>query len=491
MTGIKAAIAGNLWRAACEPARRRLDRALEDPATAQRSVLERILNFHAASSYGVAHGLRPGMCTEEFQSALPIVSYADLEPWIERMKAGEPDVLHRGRPSAFERSSGSTSGAKWIPFQDDLRREFQEAVRAWMGDLYQRRPALGGGRAWWVVSPLAEPGAVTSGGIPVGLASDDEYLGRCEKRLASWLRIANPTGDNWQRGLEQTAGLLMEARDLRLISVWNPSYLLLLWEIIVKRCGGVADPLEIWPRLTLISAWADAGAAGDAAKVRDLFPHTVFQPKGLLATEGVVTLPWQNDSAAGVPALHSHFFEFLEWPGGNCRLVHELEQGRSYEVLLTTSGGLWRYRLGDVVIVAGMERNTPRLRLEGRADGVCDLRGEKLNPLFVARIFAEAAQGFSLLAPGTDARHYICFTRDPELTAELIDRSLRENPYYHHAREIGQLGGVRKFLIADPSPERIYQDRCRELGQRGGTVKVTALHRLSDWENWFHGEFVP
>ncbi len=491
MIGIKASIAGNLWRAVCEPARRRLGHALDDPTAAQQAVLQRILSNHADCGYGIEHDLCAGMTIKDFQSTLPIVRYVDLERWIERMKAGESDMLHRGRPSAFERSSGSTSGAKWIPFNDDLRHEFQEAVRAWMGDLCQRHPALTGGRAWWVVSPLAEPGAVTSGGIPVGLVSDDEYLGRCEKRLASWLRITNPANDNWQQGLERTAEQLVKARDLRLISVWNPSYLLLLWEIIVQRSGGTADPREVWPHLTIISAWADAGAATDAAKVRAIFPHATFQPKGLLATEGVITLPWRDDSLAGVPALHSHFFEFIEWPDGRCRLVHELEQGRSYEVLLTTGGGLWRYRLGDVVTMDGMAGNTPRLRFEGRADGVCDLRGEKLNPLFVARIFADVARGFSLLAPGAEAQHYVWFTQDVDLSPDLIDARLRENPYYHHAREIGQLSKVRKFLISDPSPQTIYLDRCRELGQRGGTVKVTALHRHSGWEKWFHGKFIP
>lgn len=490
MIGIKASIAGNLWRAVCEPARRRLASATNNPAAAQRAALQRILTKHATCAYRTEHQLHPGISIAEFQDAFPVARYADLEPWIERMKAGESDQLHRGLPSAFERSSGSTSGAKWIPFNEDLRCEFQEAVRAWMGDLYHRHSSLTGGRAWWVFSPLAAPESVTSGGIPIGLPSDDEYLGTWERRMASWLRVSNSASDPWQIALEHTAESLMAARDLRLISVWNPSYLLLLWEIIVRRCGGIADPREIWPHLSVISAWADAGAAADATKVRDLFPHATFQPKGLLATEGVITLPWLDDHAAGIPALHSHFFEFLEYPDGRCLLVHELEQGKSYEVILTTGGGLWRYRLGDVVTVDGMEENTPRLRFEGRADGVCDLRGEKLNPLFVARIFAEQTEGFSLLAPGADAQHYIWFTQDAAVSGDELDSQLRQNPYYHHAREIGQLGNIRKFLITDAAPERVYLDRCRDLGQRGGTVKLTALHRLSGWEDWFQGNFV-
>jgi len=495
MTGIKASLASNIWRIACEPARRRLSKALIVPQAAQQAVLNRILHDHSSSEYGVKYGLLAGMTMKDFRDAVPVCRYDDLQQWVERMKSGEANVLFTGRAKAFERSSGSTAAAKWIPFNDGLRVEFQEAVRAWMGDLYRRNRSLCGGRAWWVVSPLADHAMKTSAGIPVGLASDDEYLGRCEKIFASWLRVGTgkAAGSDWQQCLQDTADELIKARDLRLISVWNPSYLLILWELIQKRCGGNPDPREIWPNLTIISAWADAGAAGDAPKLRKIFPHVRLQGKGLLATEGVITLPWGDDDAAPVPALSSHFLEFQQWPNGDFFLIHELQQGESYEVILTTSGGLWRYLLGDVVRVEGMEMNTPRLRLIGRADGVCDLRGEKLNPLFVAQVFAKFTKDFALLSPcpSADPPHYVLSTTNSELSAVQVDHALRENPYYDHARSVGQLGALRKFLVKETEPARAYMERCIQLGQRAGTIKATAMHVKPGWETWFKGGFAP
>lgn len=494
MTGIKASLASHLWRVACEPARRRLAHALTDPQAAQQAVLERILQNHSNCNYAANHGLHPGMSAADFRDAIPICNYHDLQPWIERLKNDEKDLLFTGHTQAFERSSGSTSAAKWIPFNDGLRLEFQEAVRAWMGDLYHRYPKLSSGRAWWVVSPLADHRMKTAGGIPVGLESDDEYLSGCEKILASWLRVGSgkASSTDWQSCLQKTADELMNARDLRLISVWNPSYLMILWELIQKRCGATCDPKEIWPNLTIISAWADTGATKDALKLREIFPHATFQKKGLLATEGVISLPWRNNDAAPVPALNSHFLEFQQWPDGKCYPLHELHQGETYQVILTTSGGLWRYRLGDLVRAEGMEINTPRLRLIGRADGVCDMRGEKLNPLFVAQVFAKFTQSFALLSPCNDSEplHYVLSTSDPELSADCVDRALRENPYYDHARSVGQLGPVRKFHITEPNPSRKYMERCLQLGQRAGTIKATALHTKAGWENCFTGRFV-
>ncbi len=473
---IRATVAGHPWRAMCEPARRRMARELENPAAAQAVTLSRILSENADCDYARAHGIRPRMDATEFRDAAPLCRYDDLEPWIERAKLGESDVLFPGKAEAFERSSGSTSAAKWIPFRAALRSEFTEAVRAWMGDLYQANPSLARGRAWWVTSPLARPAEVTAGGIPTGL-DDDAYLGRAERIFANWLRVN--AGDS----IGGTAAELLRAPDLRLISVWNPSYLLLVWDR-VHEISGAGNPREIWPHLRVVSGWADAGAAADAARVREIFDHAVYQPKGLLATEGVITIPWGE--GCGVPALRSHFLEFLEWPAGQSRLVHELELDREYEVIMTTSGGLWRYRLGDIVRAEGMAAATPRLRFIGRADGVSDLRGEKLNPVFVGRILSDFTQRFAFLAPATEGNRYIVFTDDVHLSAARVDEALMANQYYRHARSVGQLECAIRFLITADA-ERIWLERCTALGQRPGTIKRTPLHAKPGWELWFRG----
>ncbi len=487
MTRWKASVANWLWKRLCEPSRKRFEQSLADPELAQATVYQRILRQHAGCAYLQAIGLQPEADYATFASTVPVVDYDDLAPWIERMKQGERDTLCVGEILAFEKTSGSTSGAKWIPFNVSLRAEFQEAVRAWMGDLHRRHPRLAGGRAWWVVSQLHQAGATTPGGIPIGLANDDEYLGWWERKFASWLRVAHTSN------LASAAQELLTARDLRLISVWNPSYLALLWEQLKSVRGGTMTPEQLWPELTIISGWADASAAPDAAAIKRLFPQVTFQPKGLLATEGVVTIPWGDESKASVPALHSHFLEFQERQSRHVFRVHELQPRLEYEVILTTSGGLWRYRLNDIVEVDGFEQRTPRLRFLGRADGGCDLRGEKLHPLFVQQILIRLTSQFAMLAPTAagDVPGYVLFTTDTTLHAAEIDAALSANPYYAHAIHVGQLSKVRIFLITDAFPSQRYLERCSQWGQRGGTVKATALHRKDDWEQWFHGDFKP
>ena len=132
-----------------------------------------------------------------------------------------------------------------------------------------------------------------------------------------------------------------------------------------------------WPDLAVISCWTDGASAAEARRLREFFPTTAIQGKGLLATEACVSLPL----AAGrgpVLAVRSHFFEFTT-DDGRCLAAHEVEAGTEYSVVVTTGGGLYRYRLEDRVLVTGFLGTTPTLRFLGKAGHVCDRYGEKLH----------------------------------------------------------------------------------------------------------------
>ncbi len=502
MINLKASLANLAWGTACQAARWRMSRALDHPESAQLAVLQRLLRANAGTVFGREHKLSYVKNARELQEAVPIRDYDGFEAWIERVKAGEANVLTAEPVLAFERSSGSTSASKYIPYTATLRSEFKEAVRAWMGDLYAQHPSLMGGPAYWLISPLNHLREFTSGGIPVGFETDTDYLGAVERKLASWL-FAVPSElsqvQNLDESMDLTLKFLIKQPELRLISIWNPSYLTLLWQRFLERKDefiqtagrSVMHPRDLWPRLKVVSGWADGAAETDATKASALFNHAKFQPKGLLATEGAVTLPWGRGPGS-VPALHSHFLEFIETGSTRALLVHELEEEREYEVLLSTSGGLWRYRLGDVVRVVGWQGRTPRLRFIGRADGVCDLRGEKLNPRFVSGSLRKLTTGFAMLAPANTAAvpHYILFADHsaPDM-AQRLDERLALNPHYAHCRRAGQLGPLRVFVITE-EPRAAYLRRCEYLGQRTGTVKSTPLHRVAGWETWFKGNFM-
>jgi hypothetical protein len=103
------------------------------------------------------------------------------------------------------------------------------------------------------------------------------------------------------------------------------------------------DVQGIWPKLTLISCWGDGPARSAAASLARRFPHVEVQRKGLIATEAIVTIPFGGRHPL---TIGSHFFEFLD-PNGRARLAHQLEGGVEYTVVVTTAGGLYRYRLAD------------------------------------------------------------------------------------------------------------------------------------------------
>src|SRR5208283_2217805 len=105
---------------------------------------------------------------------------------------------------------------------------------------------------------------------------------------------------------------------------------------------GRIEPGHLWPQLALISCWTSAASSSMKSEVQERFPGVHIQGKGLLATEGIVSIPIDRYETP-VAAATSHFLEFLDDDSGKYRLISELEEGREYLPILTTGGGFWRY----------------------------------------------------------------------------------------------------------------------------------------------------
>jgi hypothetical protein len=280
---------------------------------------------------------------------------------------------------------------------------------------------------------------------------------------------------------------LLRHRDLTVISVWHPSFLLLLMEALPRLSP--ESPGRLWPRLGLISCWGDAHAALFLPELARAFPGVEIQPKGLLATEGFVTIPFAGRWPL---AIRSHFFEFLPEDGGGPRFAWELEQGGIYSVVITTGGGLYRYCLQDRVRVEGFVERTPSLRFLGKEGHVSDLRGEKLHESFVAGALARGfervgiAPRFAMLAP--DGNEYVLYLeseRVPVGLAAEIDAELAANPQYRLCRALGQLAPARIQPVG-PGAYGRYLEECRRRGQRWGDVKPLALSPVGGWGEVLH-----
>ena len=242
----------------------------------------------------------------------------------------------------------------------------------------------------------------------------------------------------------------------------------------------------LWPRLQLLSCWADGPSRRFLPELRADFPDLFIQPKGLLATEAFVTFPLLG-RAGGALALRSHFFEFLS--GQRSYLAHELCQGQLYEVVVSTGGGLYRYRLGDQVRVQGFVRECPLLSFVGRVGLVSDHYGEKLSP--------EAIDPWLPGQPGPcfvafEKGGYVLYASDP-LQPQLLAQGERHLcSYYHYrlCRELGQLQALRGYRLSSESWEPFYA-RLERAGRRRGEVKVASLRLEEDWSLHLPGQWVP
>jgi hypothetical protein len=291
---------------------------------------------------------------------------------------------------------------------------------------------------------------------------------------------------------------------------------------------------KCWPRLALLSCWTDASARLYLPTLRSWFPQVPIQPKGLLATEGIVSFPFQDDRRAlsasplswqeasspvsdhsgAILAIRSHFFEFLppdadrSCKAQDIRLVDELEVGRPYRVVMTTGGGLYRYDLGDLVESVGRLNEAPRLRFLGRAGSVTDLVGEKLHEQHVQQALNTLCERFAIwlelaiVLPvcGGPPRYRALLAIAPqpgqpstaemlaaEMLAAALDTLLCANPQYAYARGLCQLHRVEVFVLDLPPGEawRRYESHCLQRGQKAGDIKPAVLDGRSDWLSIF------
>jgi hypothetical protein len=505
---LNSSIANVLWMAANLPSHERFRFALRNPAAMQRGKLLALLRSNANTVFGKVHAFSDISTYDEFASRVPVGGYEAFEPWIARIRQGEQNILTSNAVTHLIPTSGSTSARKLIPFTSGLKQEFNSAIGAWLFDLARQFPRILGGPAYWSITPSLVPREnKDASAVPVGFGFDTDYLKGFRRQLASAVMAVPPSVSRAQ-SLEafqfETWFHLLHAGDLRLISVWHPSFLALLldalpslWKSILPKLGrsrarelANADPAQpetIWPRLQIISCWGDASAREPLRSLRRRFPNIKFQPKGLLATEGVITIPFRETFPL---AIISHFFEFID-SAGAIFPAHQLRAGEEYEVVLTTGGGLWRYRLGDQVRVTGFIEETPTLEFIGRGDHVSDVCGEKLSERFVRdclrEFFDHEAPEFAMLAPDRDEygwRYTLFIEHCGEApSATHLDALLRKNPHYSYCRDLGQLRESRICKVKQGF--QTYAKRRSINGAALGDVKPVSLSQLTDWSEIF------
>ena len=422
------------------------DDSTRRPAAAQREKLRKICARNAGTEFGKKHGFDRIRSVDEFRAAVPPTTYETLAPWIERVTAGEHNVLTADDPLMFATTSGTTGAAKYIPVTPSYLSEYSHGVHVHLHGLFADFPDLLEGKV--LVSSSNDEEGRTAGGVPYGAISG--YLTRTQPGVLRRFLVL-PYEVCRIKDIEAKYYLTLRhalAADVRAMLTPNPSSLLLLAEAMgthadeliddigrgtvnpaylpagappgltaglradrrraaelaaCVRASGRLCPAEAWPNLRVLSCWKGGTMPLYLRKLPEHFGDVPVRDLGYMASEGRGATPLADSGAAGVLNVTSHFFEFVpgdqrDRPHPDFLTAEQLESDREYYVCLTTSAGLYRYDLNDIVRVVDFHRQTPVIQFVRKGEGISSITGEKVTEAQVTAALVDVVErgGFDL-----------------------------------------------------------------------------------------------
>ncbi|MDD5557516.1 MAG: GH3 auxin-responsive promoter family protein [bacterium] len=514
---------------------RAFDRRTARCADTQRRVLREKVARAAGTAYGRRHRFSSIRTPDDYRAAVPIVDYEALRPWVERILRGERDVLFPAGDGLlmFAMTSGTTGTPKYVPVTRPYCRELQRGNFVWGVRVIGDHPGAIAGKILHIVSPSREcdgPGGVPCGAatglvaesqraiarikyaIPLPVFRIPDYAAKyyCILRLALRERIslaiaANPStlvslADCLSRNAER---LIRDVRDgtLSADAAIDPA----VRSAVARRCRpdrpraaaldracarrGTLLPVDAWPDLRVLSCWTGGTLTPWLDLVRRSWGDAPLRDPGLIASEGRMTIPLEDGGRGGVLDVASHFFEFIPYGGGGARtlLAHELEEGGTYFLIMTTSSGFFRYNISDVVRVNGFHGDTPIVQFLHKGSRISSLTGEKLSEHQVVEAFRACERQLAFEVPqftvcpgwGEPPRYVILLEdrRDGlfaggrllDAIAEQFDRELRErNMEYGGKRDSGRLGPPAARLVQEGSFDG---ERAARICRSGGRME--------------------
>lgn len=534
---------GLLYRAFSALGRRTVDRIEADshsPREAQVRKLVQIVNANAGSRFGREHGFASIKTWEDFDSALKIRDYEGFRPYIDGLTAGEQNVLTSESPVMFATTSGTTDKPKFIPITPSYIKEFRQASVVSGYYLLKTFPGIASGTALAMTSPAEE--GKTACGIPYGsmsgsLFKNEPFLVKkfispipyevylikdYESKYYTVLRAAlslpvaffytlNPSTIQL---LCRKLGVYAEQliKDVRDGTTTPPSP---LDETTLKALKSITKPdptrakylsglLErdqftpqyVWPSLQVVSCWTKAAAAFYLSDFPHYFGNTPVCDITYGASEGRGTVFISPEKQ--MLAIGSHFFEFvpeneIDAEKPSILLADELEAGKNYYILFTTSAGLYRYNINDVVKVTGFHNRTPLLDFQYKGGNICSFTGEKITELQVTQAMRKTLQDlsadlrfFTVIPEFRPEPHYeIWMEGDSEhpdalalaerIASRFDERLAQENIEYETKRASARLSPVT-FQIIERGTYEAFRKHLTAKGTPDAQIKISHLN---------------
>lgn len=457
------------------------------PVATQKKVFKQLISNGQNTAFGRDHDFLRIRNYDDFKARIPIRDYEELKPYFERTAQGEPDVLWPGKPLYLAKTSGTTSGAKYIPItRDSIPNHINGAKNALLSYIHET------GNAKFVDGKLiflsGSPELEKKNGIHVGRLS-----GISNHFVPGYLRTNQMPSyetnciDDWETKVDAVVDETLEER-MTLIS-GIPSWVQMYFDKIQERTGKQIK--DVFPDVSLF-VYGGVNFEPYRAKMEATIGKKIDSIELFPASEGFFAYQDSQIEKGMLLILNAGiFYEFVpadEIHNENpTRLsIGEVELGKNYALIVNNNAGLWGYNIGDMVQF--VSKDPYRVIVSGRVKHYTSAFGEHVIAKEVEFALNKAVKetGAEVIdfhvAPEVNPKDslpyhewFISFAKQPENLeqfASIIDAEMQEQNIYYKDLIVGNI--LRPAVVTE-LPEDAFINYARSQGKLGGQFKLPRL----------------
>jgi len=453
----------------------------------QNKVFKKLLKQAQNTVFGKDHNFSTINSYAEFKNQVPVRDYEDLKPYVERVVAGEKDILWKGKPLYFAKTSGTTSGTKYIPLtKASMPTHITAARNALLHyiDETKKSDFLQGRMIFLQGSPeMGEKNGIKTGRLS-GISAHyvPKYLQK--NRLPSWKTNCI---EDWETKVE---AIIDETINENMTLIGGiPSWVQMYFERIVERTGKKVG--EVFPNFNLF-VYGGVNYEPYRNKFENLIGRKVDTIELYPASEGFISYQ-DAQSEKGMLLLTNNgiFYEFMpaeEFYSENPTRISlaDVKLGVNYVIILNTNAGLWGYNIGDTVEFVSLDPH--RIIVTGRIKHFISAFGEHVIGNEVENALNIQTENTSIrineftvapqITPETGLPYHEWFIEfenkpaDLALFAKNIDKSLQEQNSYYFDLIVGKILQPLKITLIEKGG---FNNYMKSVGKLGGQNKIPRL----------------
>ena len=468
---------------------RKIDGWKFNATAAQEKVFKKLVKFARQTSFGVDHQFQNITSYQDFKNQVPIHDYEDLKPYIERVTKGEENVLWKGKPLYFAKTSGTTSGVKYIPIsKESMPEHIKAAKNALLCYIHetQKTDFLNGKLIFLQGSPKMEKKAEISFGRLSGIVANHVPSYLQSNRLPSY--EVNCIED-WEQKVDAIVEETIH-QDMRLISGIPPWCQMYFDKLLTK--SGKKYIKDLFPNFKLF-VYGGVNYEPYRARLEESLGFKIDSIETYPASEGFIAFQdSQKDKSLLLLANSGIFYEFIPvdefFNESPTRLsLGEVDLNKNYAIIMSTNAGLWAYSIGDTVKF--VSKNPYKLLVTGRIKHYISAFGEHVigEEVEHALLSVAATEQVEIteftVAPQVNSKQnelpyhewFIEFSKPPtdlEAFSLKVDEALQQKNIYYKDLITGKV--LQPLIISCLKPQA-FINLMRAEGKLGGQNKVPRL----------------